>query len=288
MTYVLFTLMGDVLPIKNQALAVPMAFKATRFAMNTHMSLEVGPFVRYLCHTYREHEQDIGSIYSLMYYAGITADYGKTQHQICKAFNEQLSAPQWVNLITAVSNDGMIAKPFDMARWYALRHHALSMCIPGAFGHWESDETLIRYGDDDSIVDTGGLSWLFADAPSQPSQPSAPYRYWVSASYDYGMLDAELFAGISCLTRIPWVNLGAVSDGQSIAGESAQRLLFYGLYPDGSCDARIYDRASDADNSACSDIQGYDDVLYSVLPVMAGTSGIWRFNRSRLLTLNQM
>lgn len=288
MTYVLFTLMGDVLPIKNQALAVPMAFKATRFDMNTCMSQEVGPFVRYLCHTYRKHEQDIGSIYSLMYYAGIIADYGKTQYQICKAFNEQLSAPQWVNLITAVSNDGMIAKPFDMARWYALRHYALFMCIPGAFGYWAQDEAPIQYGDD-GIVDTGGLSWLFADAPSQPSQPSAPYRYWVSASYDYGTLDAELFAGVPCLTRIPWVNLGAVSGGQSIAGESAQRLLFYGLYPDGSCDARIYDRASDADNSACSDIQRYDDVLYSVLPVMAGTPGIlWRFNRSCLLTLNQM
>lgn len=287
MTYVLFTLMRDGMPIKNQALAVPMAFKATRFAMNMCMSQEVGPFVRYLCRTYREHEQDIGSIYSLMYYAGITADYGKTQHQICEAFNEQLSTPQWVNLITAVSNDDMIAKPFDMFRWYALRHHALSMCIPGAFGYWSQDEASIQYGDD-SIVDTGGLSWLFTDAPSQPSQPSAPYRYWVSASYDYGMLDAELFAGISCLTRIPWVNLGAVSDGQSIAGESAQRLLFYGLYPDGSCDARIYDRASDLDNPVYPNTDAYDGVLYSTLPVMAGTSGIWRFNRSRLLTLNQM
>lgn len=287
MTYVLFALMSDGQPLKNQALAVPMAFKATRFAMDTCMSQEVGPFVRYLCHTYREHEQDIGSIYSLMYYAGITADYGKTQHQICKAFSEQLSAPQWVNLITAVTNTDMIAGSSDMVRWYALKYYALFMCIPGAFGHWEKSEAPIHRGDDD-IVDTGGLSWLFADAPSQPSQPSAPYRYWVSASYEFGTLDAALFAGISCLTRIPWVNLRAVCDGLPIAGESAQRLLFYGLYPDGSCDARIYDRASDPDNPVYPNTDAYDGVLYSALPVMAGTSGIWRFNRSRLLTLNQM
>lgn len=286
MTYVLFALMNnDGRPVEHQALAVPMAFEATRFAMNTHMSYEVGPFVRYLCHTYREHEQDIGSIYSLMYYAGITADYGKTQHQICKAFNEQLSAPQWVNLITAVSNDGMIAKPFDKARWYALKHHALSMCIPGAFGHWEQDETLLRYGDDDSIVDTGGLSWLFADAPSQPSQPSQssiPYRYWVSASYDYGTLDAELFAGISCLTHIPWMHLSSVSMNYEIAGMSSSRLLFHGLYPDGSCAARIYDWSSDPAPSA------YDKILYSALPIPANPPGEWRCIRSQKLTLNQM
>lgn len=284
MTYVLFALMNGGQPIKNQALAVPMAFKATRFAMNTHMSLEVGPFVRYLCHTYREHEQDIGSIYSLMDYAGITADYGKTQYQICKAFNEQLSAPQWVNLIIAVSNDDTIAGPSDMVRWFALKNKALDMCLPGAFGYWEQDEASIHRGDD-GIVDTGGLSWLFSN---EPIQPSASYRYWVPASYEFGTLDAELFAGISCLTHIPWVNLGAVCDGQSIAGESAQRLLFYGLYPDGSCDARIYDRASDPDNPVYPNTDAYDGVLYSALPVMAGTSGIWRFNRSRLLTLNQM
>lgn len=286
MTYVLFALMSGWQPIKNQTLAVPMAFKATRFALNEHMSLEVGPFVRYLCHTYRKHERDIGSIYSLMYYAGITADYGKTQHQICKAFNEQLSAPQWVNLITAVSNHVMLAEPFDKARWYALKHHALYMCIPGAFGHWEKDEAPILRGDD-GIVDTGGLSWLFSGIPAQPSA-SAQYRYWVSASYEFGTLDAALFAGISCLTRIPWVNLRAVCDGQPIAGESAQRLLFYGLYPDGSCDARIYDRASDPDNPVYPNTDACDGVLYSALPVMAGTSGIWRFNRSRLLTLDQM
>ena len=180
MTYVLFALMSDGQPIKNQAIAVPMAFKATRFAMNTCMSQEVGPFVRYLCHTYREHERDIGSIYSLMGYAGITVDYGKTQHQLRKAFNDQLTATQWVNLITAVSDDDMIAeRPSDVALWLALKNKALDMCLPGAFGHWEQDETHIRYGDDDGIVDTGGLSWLFAGAPSQPS---VSYRYWVSAS----------------------------------------------------------------------------------------------------------
>lgn len=283
MTYVLFALMSGWQPVKNQALAVPMAFNATRFAMNTYMSYEVGPFVRYLCHTYKKHEQDIGSIYSLMYYAGITADYGKTQHQICKAFNEQLSAPQWVNLITAVSNDGMIAKPFDKARWYALKHHALSMCIPGAFGYWAQDEAAIQYGDD-SIVDIGGLSWLFADAPSQPSQPSASaqYRYWVSASYEFGTLDAELFAGISCLTRIPWMSLYSVSMNYEIAGLSANRLLFHGLYPDGSCNARIYDWFSEPASSA------YDKVLYSALPLPADPPGEWRCIRSQKLTLNQM
>ena len=285
MTYVLFALMSDGLPVKSQALAVPMAFKATRFVMDTCMSQEVGPFVRYLCHTYKEHDRDIGNIYSLMNYAGIAVTCELSQNDIIHAFNNQLSVPHWTNLITAVNDNSGLHLASARFRWYALGGHALSMCVPGAFGHWEPDETLLRYGDDDSIVDTGGLSWLFGDIPVQPSQP---VQQWVPAVYEYGTLDEMLFAGISCLTRIPWINLEAISDGQPIAGKSAQRLLFYGLYPDGSCDARIYDRASDPDNPVYPNTDAYDGVLYSALPVGAGTSGIWRFDRSRLLTLNQM
>lgn len=282
MTYVLFALMSGRQPVKNQALAVPMAFKATRFIMDMCMSQEVGPFVRHLCHTYREHERDIGSIYSLMNYAGIDVTCELSQNDVIRAFDNQLSVPHWANLITAVNNNPGHFLIFTRFRWYALGEHALSMCVPGAFGHWEPDETLIRYGDGDSIVDTGGLSWLFAAPPTQPSQPSASYRYWVSASYNFGTLDEELFAGISCLTRIPWINLKAISDGQSIAGKSAQRLLFYGLYPDGSCDARIYDRTSEGTKMV------YDSMLYSILSTTVDKSGMWTFRRKQVITLDQM
>lgn len=282
MTYVLFALMSGGQPVKNQALAVPMAFKATRFAMNTCMSYEVGPFVRYLCHTYREHERDIGSIYSLMNYTGIDVTCELSQNDIIHAFDKQLSVPHWANLITAVNDNPGHLLTSARFRWYALGGHALSMCVPGAFGHWEPDETLIRYGDDDSFVDTGGLSWLFAASPAQPSQPSAFYRYWVSTSYKFGTLDEGLFAGISNLTRIPWINLEAISDGQTIAGKSAQRLLFYGLYPDGSCDTRIYDRVPEGKHLV------YDGALYSILPVTSDGNGIWSFSRKQILTLSQM
>lgn len=282
LTYVVFALMDDGMPVKHQVLAVPMRCVSTRFAPNLCLSYDVRAFVHYLCHTYREHEQDIGSIHSLMDYAGITTDYGKTQHQIRKVFNDQLTATQWVNLITAVSDDDMTAeRPSDIALWLALKNKALDMCLPDAFGHWEQDETHIRYGDDDSIVDTGGLSWLFAGAPSQPSA-SAQYRYWVSASYEFGTLDANLFAGISCLTRIPWMSLYSVSMNYEIDGLSASRLLFHGLYPDGSCNARIYDWFSEPAPSA------YDKVLYSALPLPADPPGEWRCIRSQKLTLNQM
>lgn len=283
LTYVVFALMDDGMPVKHQVLAVPMRCVSTRFAPNLCLSYDVRAFVHYLCHTYREHERDIGSIHSLMDYAGITTDYGKMQHQIRKAFNEQLSTPQWVNLITAVTNTDMIAGSSDMVRWFALKDKALNMCLPGAFGHWEQDEALIHRGDD-GIVDTGGLSWLFSGIPSQPSQPSASaqYRYWVSASYEFGTLDAALFAGISCLTRIPWISLYFVSMNYEIAGLSASRLLFHGLYPDGSCNARIYDWFSEPAPSA------YDKVLYSALPLPADPPGEWRCIRSQKLTLNQM
>lgn len=283
LTYVVFALMDDGMPVKHQVLAVPMRCVSTRFAPSLCLSYDVRAFVHYLCHTYREHEQDIGSIHSLMDYAGITTDYGKTQHQICKAFNEQLSTPQWVNLITAVSNDGMIAGSSDMVRWFALKDKALNMCLPGAFGRWEKEEAPILRGDD-GIVDTGGLGWLFSGIPVQPSQPSASaqYRYWVSASYEFGTLDEVLFAGISCLTRIPWMSLYFVSMNYEIAGLSASRLLFHGLYPDGSCNARIYDWFSEPAPSA------YDKVLYSALPLPADPPGEWRCIRSQKLTLNQM
>ena len=277
MTYVLFALMSDGQSIKNQALAVPMAFKATRFAMDACLSQEVGPFVRYLCHTYKEHDRDISSIYSLMNYAGIDVTCELSQNDIIHAFDKQLSVPHWANLITAVNDNPGYLLTSARSRWYALGEHALSMCVPGAFGRWEPDETLIRYGDDDSIVDTGGLSWLFA---ASPVQPSAFYRHWVPASYKFGTLDEELFAGISCLTRIPWINLEAISDGQSIAGKSAQRLLFYGLYPDGSCDTRIYDRVPEGKHPV------YDGALYSILPVTSDGNGIWSFSRKQILTLD--
>lgn len=277
-TFVVFALMNDGMPVKNQALAVPMRFAAIKFVPNLCLSYDIRAFVHYLCHTYRYHEQDIGSVHSLMYYAGITPAYGKTQHHTCKALNDELTAPQWVNLITAVSNDDMIAGPSDMVRWFALKNKALDMCLPGAFGHWEQDEASIHRGDD-GIVDTGGLSWLFSN---EPIQPSASYRYWVPASYEFGTLDADLFAGISCLTHIPWMHLSSVSMNYEIAGMPSSRLLFHGLYPDGSCAARVYNWVPDDGNRA------YDDVLYSVLPAMTGASGTWRCIRSQKLTLNQM
>lgn len=283
LTFVVFALMEDGMPVKHQVLAVPMRFAARKFAPTLCLSYDIRAFVHYLCHTYREHERDIGSIHSLMDYAGITTDYGKMQHQIHKAFNEQLSTPQWVNLITAVSDDDMIAGSSDMVRWFALKDKALNMCLPGAFGRWEKEEAPILRGDD-GIVDTGGLGWLFSGIPVQPSQPSASaqYRYWVSASYEFGTLDAALFAGISCLARIPWMSLYFVSMNYEIAGLSASRLLFHGLYPDGSCNARIYDWFSEPAPSA------YDKVLYSALPLPADPPGEWRCIRSQKLTLNQM
>ena len=95
-------------------------------------------------------------------------------------------------------------------------------------------------------------------------------------------MDAALFAGISCLTRIPWMNLYSVSMNYKIAGMPSSRLLFHGLYPDGSCAVRIYDWFSEPGTPA------YDKVLYSALPIPANPPGEWRCIRTQKLTLNQM
>ena len=266
--FVVFALMGahDALPLTNQALAVPVAGVSVETSKHSLWFPALGSFVKHLCRTYRYNEQDVGSIYSLMELAGVntTREDSYTQRRI--RFKQQLSAPQWMNLLTAVDNM-LVTSDFirPMVLWFTLRDKALDLYLPGAFGYWRDGAKLAStFGNE--IVDTGGLGWLFDDMPVQPPQP---VQQWVPAVYKYGTLDAELFEGVSCLTHIPWMDLVDVHGVNPVPKTDIRELIFYGLYPDGGCVVQTYKWGT------VSVVDEPDKTLYSVLPLSPIGNDLW-------------
>lgn len=272
-SFVVFALMGkyDALPITNQALAVPVAGVSAGTGRPHLWFPALGGFVKHLCRAYRYNEQNVGSIYSLMEMAGVNTNRETSYTQRYNRFKQQLSAPQWVNLLTAVENTSLVAVDFThpMLLWFTLRDRALDLYLPGAFGYWDRSAAPSPPVDND-LVDTGGLGWLFGAIPVQPSQP---VQQWVPAVYKYGTLDAELFEGVSCLTHIPWMDLVDVHGVNPVPDTDIRELIFYGLYPDGGCMMRTYkwDTISSGDRP--------DDTLYSVLPPDTPANGLWHLDK---------
>lgn len=280
-SFVVFALMGahDALPLTNQALAVPVAGVSADTGKHPLWFPALGGFVKHLCSAYRYHEQDVGSIYSLMELAGVNTPREDSYPRRRIRFKQQLSAPQWMNLLTAV-DDMLVTSDFiqPMHLWFTLRDRALDLCLPGAFGYWRDGAKLAStFGNE--IVDTGGLGWLFGDMPVQPSQP---VQQWVPAVYKYGTLDAELFEGVSCLTHIPWMDLVDVHGVNPVPRADIRELIFYGLYPDGGCVVQTYKwgMASLDDR--------FDPVLYTVLPSDPLANGIWHLDKAQHFELDKL
>ena len=279
-SFVVFALMGahDALPLTNQALAVPVADVSAETGKHPLWFPALVGFVTHLCRMYRYNELDVGSIYSLMELAGVNTNREDSYTQRYNRFKQQLSAPQWVNLLTAVENS-LVSSDFihPMQLWFTLRDKALDLCLPGAFGYW-SDAKPTRLVNDD-IVDTGGLGWLFGAMPVQPSQP---VQQWVPAVYKYGTLDAELFEGVSCLTHIPWMDLVDVHGVNPVPDTDIEKLIFYGLYPDGGCVVQTYKWGT-----ASIDAR-FDSVLYTVLPPNPLAYGMWHLDKAQHFEFNKL
>ena len=258
---VVFTIMRDGMPVNNQVLAVPVADVSVKTRKHSLWFPALGSFVKHLCRTYRYNGQNVGSTYSLMELAGVNVNRNVYY------FEQQLSAPQWVNLLTAVNNT-LVTSDFNhpMQLWFALRDRALDLCLPGAFGYWRHGATKPAPTFGNEIVDTGGLGWLFDSSPVQPSQP---VLQWVPAVYKYGTLDAELFKGISCLTHIPWMDLVDVHGVNPVPDTDIRELIFYGLYPDGGCVVQTYKWGT------ASAVDEPDETLYSVLPFDHIGNSLW-------------
>lgn len=280
-SFVVFALMSahDALPLTNQALAVPVADVSADTGRRPLWFPALGGFVKHLCRMYRYNEQDVGSIYSLMELAGVNANRETSYVRRRIRFRQQLSAPQWVNLLTAMG-DTLAAVDFThpMRLWFTLRDRALDLCLPGAFGYWRDGAKLApTFGNE--IVDIGGLDWLFGAMPVQPSQP---VRQWVPAVYKYGTLDAELFEGVSCLTHIPWMDLVDVHGVNPVPDTDIERLIFYGLYPDGGCVVQTYEWGMVSLDAR------FDSVLYTVLPSAPLANGMWRLDKAQHFELDKL
>ena len=280
-SFVVFALMSahDALPLTNQALAVPVADVSADTGSRPLWFPALGGFVKHLCHTYRYNEQDVGSIYSLMELAGVNANRETSYARRRIRFKQQLSAPQWINLLTAMDKT-LVTSDFmhPMHLWFTLRDKALDLCLPGAFGYWGGGARPTLLADDD-IVDTGGLGWLFGAMPVQPSQP---VRQWVPAVYEYGTLDAELFEGVSCLTHIPWMDLVDVHGVNSVPNTDIKRLIFYGLYPDGGCVVQTYKWGTVSLDAR------FDSVLYTVFPPNPLAYGMWHLDKAQHFELDKL
>lgn len=272
-SFVVFALMDtlDASPLTNQALAVPVAGASAETGKHPLWFPALGGFVTHLCRTYRHNEQNVGSIYTLMELVGVDTNRETSYTQRYNRFKQQLSAPQWVNLLTAVENT-LVSSDFihPMQLWFTLRDKALDLCLPGAFGYWSSANPTLPVNDD--IADTGGLDWLFSAMPVQPSQP---VQRWVPAVYKYGTLDAGLFEGVSCLTHIPWMDLMDVHGVNPVPDTDIERLIFYGLYPDGGCVAQTYKWGT------ASIATRFDPVLYTVLSPKHLAYGMWHLDKAQ-------
>lgn len=280
-SFVVFALMGahDALPLTNQALAVPVADVSADTSRHPLWFPALGGFVKHLCRMYRYNEQDVGSIYSLMELAGVNTNRETSYTQRYNRFKQQLSAPQWVNLLTAMG-DTLVAVDFThpMVLWFTLRDKALDLYLPGAFGYWGGGAKPTPLVDDD-IVDTGRLGWLFGAMPVQPSQS---VRRWIPAVYKYGTLDAELFEGVSCLTHIPWMDLVDVHGVNPVPDTDIERLIFYGLYPEGGCVVQTYKWGT-----APLDAR-FDSVLYTVLSPNPLAYGMWHLDKAQLFGFDKL